>query len=94
LLDTCQCVFIYLYFWGQFCVANNPQEDSAKFGYKLNMKVIFLDILLYFWLPVLKPCIQNLRIFLQFCSNYGYWKSQKALNFSTFSFEYGVFGYI
>jgi hypothetical protein len=72
LLDTCQCVFIYLYFWGQFCVANNPQEDSAKFGYKLNMKVIFLDILLYFWLPVLKPCIQNLRIFLQFCSNYGY----------------------
>jgi hypothetical protein len=60
------------FFGGQFCVANNPQEDSAKFGYKLNMKVIFLDILLYFWLPVLKPCIQNLRIFLQFCSNYGY----------------------
>jgi hypothetical protein len=32
-----------------------------------------------------------LRIFLQFWSNYGYWKSLKALNFSTFSFEYGFF---
>jgi hypothetical protein len=72
LLDTCHC-FIYLFiFGGQFCVANNPQEDSAKFGYKLNVKVKFLDILLYFWLPVLEPCIQNLRLFLQFCSNYGY----------------------
>jgi hypothetical protein len=44
---------------GQFCVANNPQEDSAKFGYKLNVKVKVLDILLYFWLPVIEPCIQN-----------------------------------
>ncbi len=74
LLDTCQWGFFFFFFFGggQFFVANNRQEDSAKFGYKLNVKVKFLDILLYFWLPVLEPCIQNLRLFLQFCSNYGY----------------------
>ncbi len=32
---------------------DDPQEDFAKFGYKLNMKVIFWgkNILLYSWLP-------------------------------------------
>jgi hypothetical protein len=27
---------------------NDPQEDLAKFGYKLNMKVKLYNILLYF----------------------------------------------
>jgi hypothetical protein len=30
---------------------DDPQEDLARFGYKLNMKVNFQKILLYFWLP-------------------------------------------
>ncbi len=39
---------------------NDPQEDLARFGYKLNMKVNFLkNILLYFWLLLLEPRIET-----------------------------------
>jgi hypothetical protein len=41
-------------FFGFVCTqsGNCAKEDLAKFGYKQNMKVEFLNILLYFWLSI------------------------------------------
>jgi hypothetical protein len=41
-------------FWAILCSSqsgDDPQDNLVKFGYKLNMKIIFQNILLYFWLP-------------------------------------------
>ncbi len=53
LLDTCQGFFVFCFLGGQFCLANNLQEDSAKFGYKLNVKVIFWTSFCIFGYPYL-----------------------------------------
>jgi hypothetical protein len=57
---------------------DNPQECLARTGYKFNVKVKCLKILLYFWLAALS-C-------LKFWSTYDYWKSVKALYSSSFNF--------
>jgi hypothetical protein len=63
---------------------DDSQEDLARFGYKLNVKVIFFHHPLCSWLHTW-TMYRNLVIFFNW-SNYGYWKSQKALDFSTFNF--------
>ncbi len=63
-----------------------PQEDLAKCGYNLNMKVHFLRTSFNnFWLHNWTR-YRNLVIFLIFWSNFGYWKSQKAIDFYTLKF--------
>jgi hypothetical protein len=37
-------------FWDIAKSGDDSQEDLARFGYKLNMKVEFLNVLVYFWL--------------------------------------------
>jgi hypothetical protein len=63
---------------------DDPQEDLVKFGYKLNMKAIFIfKKILYFWLPT-RTMYRNLENSDKFWSDYGYWKTQKAHDISTF----------
>ncbi len=70
---------------------DNPQEDIAKFSYNLNMEVHFLRTSFYiFWLHTWTR-YRNLVIFLIFWSNFGYWKSQKVIDFYTINFLYVVF---
>jgi hypothetical protein len=75
-----------VFFWQFLCYSqsgDDPQEDLIKFGYKLNMKEIFIDkTLLYFWLPT-RTMYRNLENSLKFWSNYAYWKTQKAHDIST-----------
>jgi len=64
---------------------DDPQEDLVKFGYKLNMKASFIKkkTILCFWLPT-RTMYRNLENSLRFWSDYGYWKTQKAHDISTF----------
>ncbi len=58
-----------------FC-GDDPQEDLAKFGYKVNIWRKY--ILLYLWLPNLNPRISKSNLeffFLKFRTNYGFSKS-------------------
>jgi len=50
-----QWFFFFFFLGGHYCddvakVANDPLGDLARFGYKLNVKVKFLNLFLYFWL--------------------------------------------
>jgi len=50
IFSSIQCFFGLILCCSQS--GDDPQDDLAMFGYKLNMKAIFFkDILLYFWLP-------------------------------------------
>ncbi len=78
-------VFVLSILWyGQS--GNDPHEDLAKFSYKIKIENIFL----YFWLHTWTK-YRNLAIFLEFCLNFGYCKSPKALDFGTSNFEYNFF---
>ncbi len=78
-------VFVLSILWyGQS--GNDPHGDLAKFSYKIKIE----NISLYFWLHTWTK-YRNLAIFLEFCLNFGYWKSPKALDFGTFNFEYNFF---
>ncbi len=63
-------------------------EDLAKFVYKLkyeNKKIYRHPSV--FWATFLEPCLEKIwGFFPKFWSNSGYWKSQKALDLSTFNF--------
>ncbi len=72
-------VFLAIVYYSQ--IGDHPQEDLARFGYKLNMKLIFFkNILLLFWLPTW-TMYRNLMFFLKFWLNSAHWKSQKAPDF-------------
>jgi hypothetical protein len=73
--------------WCRQC-GNDPQKDLAKFGYKLNMEVIFIKTTLLYFLLTTWSMFWNLVIFLKIWSHSGYWKYFKALDFSNFNFEY------
>jgi hypothetical protein len=65
------CGSVYLFnFFGNFVLysqsGNDQQEDLAKFGYKLNMKLKFQNIILYLWLTLLEPCIEIIFGYLLF----------------------------
>jgi hypothetical protein len=47
-----QAVTVFLVNFVRTQSGNCAKEDLAKFGYKQNMKVDFLNILLYFWLSI------------------------------------------
>ncbi len=83
-IDICMCdirVF-FLNFVISSQSGDDPQEeDLAKSGYKLSMKVKLLKHSSIFWLHTLNMYRRNLAIFLTFFSNYGHWKSKKALDF-------------
>jgi hypothetical protein len=64
------------------------REDLAKFGYKLNMKVNCLKTSYFIFGYILEWCIEIWQVFLKIWLIYGYWKSQKALNFSSFNFKF------
>jgi len=71
---------------------DDPHEDLVKFGYKLKMKVVFNylqkkhpSILLA--IAILNQVHKNMAILFLLkigSTYYGYWKSQKALDFCTF----------
>ncbi len=70
------------------------KKQLAKFGYNIYIyeNKIFENILLYFW-EHNWTIYKNMAIFLIFWSNFGYWKYQKTLNFSTLNFN-TAFGYV
>jgi hypothetical protein len=45
---------------------DDPQEDLARFGYKLNMKVKFLNATSIFLAHPLEPCVKIRRVFIKF----------------------------
>jgi hypothetical protein len=55
---------------GQFLdiakTGDDPQEDLARFGYKLNMKVKFLNATSIFLAHPLEPCVKIRRVFIKF----------------------------
>ncbi len=59
----------------------DPQEDSAKFGYKLKMKVKFLNVHIYCFLNIW-TLHKILAIFYQ-SQIPAIEKAQKAIDFST-----------
>jgi hypothetical protein len=63
-----------------FC-GYDSQEDLAKFGYKLNMKVNFFNMLFIFLATLREPCIEIWRFFFKFFKIMAISKSQKALDF-------------
>jgi hypothetical protein len=65
---------------------NDPHEDLLKFGYKPNLKLIFLKLLSIVLVNILEQCYRNLAIFLKSWSNSGYSKSKKVDDSSTFKF--------
>jgi hypothetical protein len=54
------------------------QEDFARFGYNLNMKVKLKKYPLYFWLPTLNKVKKSGDFFSKIWLNSGYWKSLKS----------------
>jgi hypothetical protein len=47
-------MFLPVFFEAILCYSqsgDDTQDNLAKFGYKLNMKIILQNILLYVWLP-------------------------------------------
>ncbi len=85
--------WLHCVFFCQFCdvtkVTMIHRKDFAKFGYKLNMKIFYEKILLYFLLST-STMNRNLTSFLKFWLNSGSWKSQKALEISTFNFQHSI----
>jgi hypothetical protein len=85
--------WLHCVFFSQFCdvtkVTMIHRKDLAKFGYKLKMKIVFIKILLYFLLST-STMNRNLTSFLKFWLNSGCWKSQKALETSTFNFQHSI----
>jgi hypothetical protein len=64
---------------------DGPQEDLARFGYMLNMKVKFLNMLLYFCLTYLKRCVKIRSLkFIYLFQIMTIWKTQKTLFNSIF----------
>ncbi len=61
--------WLHCVFFCQFCdvtkVTMIHRKDLAKFGYKLNMKIVFKKILLYFYY-LLRPWIEIWQVFLNF----------------------------
>ncbi len=82
---SCVCVCVCVVFL--YCIqsGNDLQEDLAKFGYKLNMKINSLNSYPSIFLATLLETMnRNLEIFLKFWLSSGYWKSQKANDLALF----------
>jgi hypothetical protein len=72
---VCVCVLFFFFLAILYCIqsGNDLQEDLAKFGYKLNMKVNSLNSYPSIFLATLLETMnRNLEIFLKFWSSYGY----------------------
>jgi hypothetical protein len=90
------------YFWGSVLWCGQkwlyyPWGDLARFGYKLNVKIVYRKQnptgLSFGYL--LESRIEFWRFLVNFWSISGYWKkSKKALNFSVFKFFIWNFGYL
>jgi hypothetical protein len=66
-----QCFFIgSILICGQS--GDDPEEYLARFGYRMNINLKNLNILLYFWLQFLNHECRIWLFFLNFWSNYGY----------------------
>ncbi len=73
-------------FWDIAKSGDDPQEDLARFGYKLNMKVKSLNVLLCFWLIHLNHVWKSGEFLLNFDQIMGIEKLKKALDFSHINF--------
>ncbi len=90
-----------MFFLGQFCYVaksdNDPQEDLARFAFKLNLtKQKALKHPSILLATLLEPCIEIGQNFLDFLFKLWLLKISKTTRFchSLLNFEYSFFGYI